>query len=109
MPIRSSIYLEVQKNKYMGKRKTIFEAAREIVMGEQIKMTDQEIQSEQNAFHLVKALDLIDECYHYLKVNPPDKTKMSYSRWQSLVEETNYMREFNPTADHERHNKSDDV
>lgn len=64
-----------------------------------------EIMAEQNAFHLVKALDLIDECYHFLRVHPPSKNKMNYSKWESLVEETNYMREFSAEAEHERYNK----
>lgn len=54
--------------------------------------TDEEIESEANAFLIVKLLDLIDRAYHHMKYNPPDKTKMSYNEWECIIEEMTYYR-----------------
>lgn len=59
------------------------------------------------ACEIEEALDLIDECYHYLKANPPSNKTMMYSKWESLVQETDFMREYNANADHLRHNISE--
>jgi hypothetical protein len=53
---------------------------------EQSPEAKQQIQQEQLAFDLAKALDLIDSCYHYLKANPPEMKWMTYNSWESLVE-----------------------
>lgn len=43
----------------------------------------------QLSLELSRALDLIDDAYHYLKFNPPDKTKMAYNKWESLLASMN--------------------
>lgn len=48
------------------------------------------VQSEQNAMILDTLLDLNDQCYHYMKANPPDKTKMTYNSWESILEQLQY-------------------
>jgi hypothetical protein len=53
-----------------------------------------EIEADQMALNYVKAMDLIDDVYHYLKANPPSKKNMNYAKWESLVAETDYMREY---------------